>query len=223
MTPPPDDSLRTRASLLGRLRDLDDDRSWTEFYNLYERIVRGLARKRGLTEAEAEEVAQEVFKRIAETIQNFEPSPRPGAFRRWLFQLARWRADDKHRERGRLTVEPLAADSASTHSTNRGDRLAAPNDYDEQLEADARRHLVRAALRRLQNRISGRDSQIFQLLELDEWPVTKVAKFFDIKESHVYVVRSRVRELLRSEVARLRDRLDSEGLPPPPPDESRGN
>ncbi len=204
--PSPDDSLQTRASLLVRLRDLDDAESWNQFYRTYERAVRGLAKKRGLTEAEAEEVAQEVFKRIAETIHSFEPASRAGSFRRWLYQLARWRADDKLRERGRLVVEPLS--DPTTGIENSIQRIAAPDDVEEALETDARRQLIRVALDRLKQRVNPRDLQIFQLLIVDEWTVAKVAKFFRLTPASIYVVRHRVGRQLRVELASIQKRLN---------------
>ncbi len=205
-----DDSLQTRASLLKRLRDLDDAESWNRFYETYSRAVRGLARKRGLTNAEAEEVAQEVFKRIAETIHAFEPTERTGSFRRWLYQLARWRSDDKIRERGRLSVEPLA-DTHSSGLQPQAQKIAAPDDVEEALEADARRRLLQAALDRLRNRLNPRDLQIFHHLAIEEWPVTKVAGFYGIRPALVYVIRHRVGRQLRQELERIERQLRRTG------------
>lgn len=207
MNTPLEDSLRTSASLLGRLRDLDDADSWSEFYKTYERVVRGLARKRGLTDAEAEEVAQEVFKRIAETIHTFEPSERSGSFRRWLYQLARWRSDDKIRERGRLHTEPITG-SSSSQGSHVAHRVADPDDPLQQLEVEARRQLLAAGLERIQRRVSPRDLQIFQMFVLDEAPANKVAEFFGVSTNSVYVVRHRVGQQLRTELDNINKRLD---------------
>jgi RNA polymerase sigma-70 factor (ECF subfamily) len=208
MTPlfPTDDSLQTHASLLKRLRDLDDAESWSQFYRTYERAVRGLARKRGLSDAEAEEVAQEVFKRIAETIHSFEPASRAGSFRRWLYQLARWRADDKIRERGRIVYEPIGDPSTGLHET--AQRVISPEDVEEALESDARRELTHAALDRLRKKLNPRDLQIFQLLVVDEWPVSKVARFFRLSQASIYVVRHRVGRQLRAELEAIQKRLN---------------
>ncbi len=207
MNTSPEDSLRTSASLLGRLRDLDDSDSWSEFYHTYERVVRGLARKRGLTDAEAEEVAQEVFKRIAETIHTFERNERSGSFRRWLYQLARWRSDDKMRERGRISFEPIT-EGSSSKASHVAHRVADPDDPHQQLEADARRELLAAGLERIQRRVSPRDLQIFQMFVLDEIPASKVAEFFGITSNSVYVVRHRVGQQLRTELDNINKRLD---------------
>ncbi len=217
MNTPLEDSLRTSASLLGRLRDLDDAESWSEFYHTYERVVRGLARKRGLTDAEAEEVAQEVFKRIAETIHTFELSERTGSFRRWLYQLARWRSDDKMRERGRLATEPITGGSSSKGS-NVAHRVADPEDPHQQLEIEARRQLLASALERIKRRVSPRDLQIFQMFVLDETPANKVAEFFGVSANSVYVVRHRVGQQLRNELDNINKRIDLDAGRRPPED-----
>ena len=46
--------------------------SWAEFHRLYRRLVYGRARRAGLPHEDAEDVAQDVFKRVAETIHEFE-------------------------------------------------------------------------------------------------------------------------------------------------------
>ena len=45
------DSLVTRASLLGRLKNWEDAESWQEFTRTYSRLIRGVAIQAGLTEA----------------------------------------------------------------------------------------------------------------------------------------------------------------------------
>src|SRR5262245_30764292 len=84
-------SLQTRPSLLLRVRDWEDSSSWNEFYRLYRQLVYGCARRSGLAHADAEEVTQEIFKRVAETIHELDYDPQRGKFRSWLMTLARWR------------------------------------------------------------------------------------------------------------------------------------
>src|SRR5829696_555551 len=97
--PDPASTLRTRPTLLFRLQDWRDEASWSEFYRLYHNFIFGLARRSGLAHADAEEVTQDVFKRVAETIHEFESDPSRGTFRGWLATLTRWRIMDKHRAR----------------------------------------------------------------------------------------------------------------------------
>jgi RNA polymerase sigma-70 factor (ECF subfamily) len=50
------DSPVTRPSLLVRIRDLENQRAWEEFVEIYTPLVYGFGRKAGLQEADATDV-----------------------------------------------------------------------------------------------------------------------------------------------------------------------
>src|SRR5436190_20886073 len=93
------DSIPTRASLLGRLKNWDDQASWEDFARTYSRLIRGFAIQSGLTEEEAREVEQETLLCVAKTIRQFESNPERGTFKAWLLKLTRWRIADQFRKR----------------------------------------------------------------------------------------------------------------------------
>src|SRR5437868_385851 len=65
------DSIPTRQSLLARLKDVGDQESWREFFDTYWRLIHATALKAGLTQAEAEEVVQEVMIAAAKKMPEF--------------------------------------------------------------------------------------------------------------------------------------------------------
>ncbi|HEY0945802.1 MAG TPA: sigma-70 family RNA polymerase sigma factor [Opitutaceae bacterium] len=196
------DALRTRVSLLDRVKNLDDARSWEEFFHIYDRLVLGLARQRGLGHHEAEEVAQEVFKRVAQTIHEFERTPRPGSFRKWLFRLTRWRADDKKR-RERIPHAQSLESPERAGEPALSERLAAPPDPLFDLEVQTRLHLLETLFHQIAPSVPPRHLQIFQLLVVDGLPVERVAQLFQMNNAAIYVIKHRITARLREEVRRL--------------------
>src|SRR5436305_7131169 len=79
----------TRASLLIRIRDPHDTEAWRQFVQLYASVVYGFARKRGLQDADAADLMQDVLRAVANASGRLEYDPARGSFRNWLFTVTR--------------------------------------------------------------------------------------------------------------------------------------
>lgn len=79
----------TRASLLFRLRNSQDHEAWMEFVALYEPAAYRLLRRRGLQDADAREVVQELFLAVSRSIDHWDPAKERGSFRGWLRKVMR--------------------------------------------------------------------------------------------------------------------------------------
>ena len=88
-------SLQTRWSLIGRLKDMDDQQSWQEFFDAYWKLIYSVALKAGLSDAEAQEVVQETVISVAKKMPEFKADPAAGSFKSWLLTLTRWRIVDQ--------------------------------------------------------------------------------------------------------------------------------
>lgn len=203
---PENDTLLTSPTLLARLRVLDDSEAWREFLVRYERMIKGMARARGLSAEDSEDIAQEVFRRVAESIHTFQHHNQQGAFRSWLGQLAKWRVGDLQRQLRRAQTIPIPTPDPEDDT----DPVEYATDADPvaELEAATREELIRAALRRLQKRVKPASIQAFELLVIEGLPIFKVASMLQMSPGTLYVTKFRVARQLRDELAILRKELD---------------
>src|SRR5215831_16799864 len=60
--------IPTRATLIEKLKNWQDQASWQEFFDIYWRLIYCVARKAGLSEVEAQDVVQETLVSVAKHI-----------------------------------------------------------------------------------------------------------------------------------------------------------
>jgi RNA polymerase sigma-70 factor (ECF subfamily) len=194
------ESQNTRSSLLVRLRDPRDDLAWVEFTEIYRPFISDFARKRGLQEADVEDLAQEVFRAVARAIERYDPDPALGTFRGWLFRIT-----------NNLMINLLAAQSR--HPRGSGDTAfqrvfeEIPDDQtggDSVLfETEYRRHLLAWAARRARGSFSDAAWQAFWLTGVEGQPAARVAQSLGMSVGTIYQYKSRVVARIRREIERV--------------------
>jgi RNA polymerase sigma-70 factor (ECF subfamily) len=200
-------SLRTRPSLLFRVRSWEDSTSWGEFHRLYRKLVYGLARRSGLAHADAEDVTQDVFKRVAETIHQFESDPNRGTFRGWLMNLTRWRIADRFNAKPKHEYHSVRKHDDTGGRTATIERVPEEGSADADWEKEWQRHLLDAACERIAKRVKARHYQVFDLYIRQQWPVLKVAGELGINPASVYLIGHRLTKQLKAEVELLQGQL----------------
>jgi RNA polymerase sigma factor (sigma-70 family) len=211
--------IPTRASLLGRLKDWGDEKSWQEFFDTYWRLIYGVALKAGLSDAEAQDVVQETLLTVAKKVGQFKSDPALGSFKGWLLLITRRRIADQLEKRGKLpqtvqisgapgasAVPSASADDATRTSTLERVPDPATFNLDACWEEQWQKNLLRAATEKVKSVVSPKQFQIFELYVLREWPVGKVARVLSVSAGQVYLARHRVSRLLKQEIARLEKR-----------------
>jgi RNA polymerase sigma-70 factor (ECF subfamily) len=207
------DPIPTRHSLLNRLKDWGDQKSWQDFFDMYRQLIYNVAVKAGLSDAEAQEVVQETVIAVARKIGEFKADPARGSFSAWLMQLTRWRITDQWRKRGKGgqasclsasggTPAPLYDDTGSTGPIERiPDPAGAALDavWSEEWE----KHLMAAALERVKRQVSPRQFQMFDLHVLQKQSVQDTARTLQASVASVYMAKHRVARLVKKEVRKL--------------------
>jgi RNA polymerase sigma-70 factor (ECF subfamily) len=185
----------TRYSLVLRLRDREDEAAWAEFMDVYEPLVYRLARGKGLQDADARDVCQEVFRAVAGAIERWDPDPAKGKFRGWLFRITR-----------NLLVNFLAGQQRlrGTGSSSVQDMLEAQPAADPRAEAafatEFRRRAFHWAAEQVKKEFADATWQAFWRTGVEQRPIASVAGELGISVGAVYIARSRV-------IARLRERV----------------
>jgi RNA polymerase sigma factor (sigma-70 family) len=199
-----DELISTRTTLLERLKDWKDDSSWQEFFNIYSKLIRGVAIRSGLTVAEAEDVVQETMFAVVKHIPDFKYDRKVGSFKQWLLNMSRWRICDQFRRRGNLTTQ-LPSDVAG--ETKLLSILVDEKsvDFNEHWEAEWQKCVLDTAIKKVKTGLDTEKYQIFDFLINKQWPSEKVAKSFGISVNQVYVAKHRITELIKKEVERLKN------------------
>src|SRR5690606_23355846 len=105
-----DEFLRTRESLLVRLKSWDDQESWADFFQTYWRLIYSAALKAGLNDAQAQDVVQDTIIVVAKKMKDFTYDRAMDSFKGWLLYLTRKRIALEYRRKAQARVTSESAD-----------------------------------------------------------------------------------------------------------------
>ena len=97
---------KTRKSLIARLENWEDQRTWDDFYQTYWKLIYSVGIKAGLRHDEAFDTVQETILSIAKQSKKNLYDPDQGSFKTWLMNMTRWRINDQFRKRKKDTAMP---------------------------------------------------------------------------------------------------------------------
>lgn len=203
--------LPTRHTLIARLKNLEDKTSWAEFFELYGRLIFAVARGQGLSHQEAEDVVQEVVISVARKIDRFKPGREHGSFKAWLGRLIRWRIVDLVRRR---PAELRAADLKGLRPGTAGDSTTsllakvpdpAEDGFQRQWDAEWATEVEERAMARLKKRVQPSHYQVYQQHVIFGRSANEVAEAFGVPVARVYLIKSRLSQLLRKECLRFEE------------------
>ncbi len=192
------DSLGTPYTLLSRLNHPSAaskwKRAWLEFVDRYLPVIYAWCFKRGLQQADVEDVSQEVLKKLYVHFPKYKREK--GMFRAWLKTVANNALRDwfENQRRQKKRLEEYA-------------RMITPeaeNDLVDLLEIDRMRELLGLARTAVKGQCEGRVWEAFCLTEDDGLSAQAAAQKLEITVASVFKYRQRVKRRLETEVARIR-------------------
>ncbi len=192
----------TRITLLNRIRDIGDSEAWAEFATLYGPVVYGFARKRGLQDADAADLVQDVLRSVARNAARLEYDPKRGTFRGWLYTVARnkiFNFLNSQRNRARAV-----GDDGSDH--DRFDSLADKREDQEAIwELEYQRRLSTLAMDAVKHEFQPATWKAFWATSVDAKSAADIGRELGMTTGAVYVAKSRVLARLREKVTELQD------------------
>ncbi|MCE2959540.1 MAG: sigma-70 family RNA polymerase sigma factor [Akkermansiaceae bacterium] len=197
---------KTRKSLIARLDNWEDQRTWDEFYQTYWRLIYAVAIKAGLRSEEAFDCVQETILSIAKQSKKQLYDPEQGSFKTWLMNMTRWRINDQFRKRKKDTAM-FEGEWADDRKTAVIDRVEDPNgDVLERLwDVEWKQGIADAALSRVKAQVSPKQYQIFDYYVIRQWDADKVQKKLNVSMAQVYLAKHRVGAVLKKELAKLEE------------------
>jgi RNA polymerase sigma factor (sigma-70 family) len=188
------ESPETRLSLIVRLKDRGDQEAWSEFLEIYRPLVYRLAIAKGLQDADAEDVTQQVFASLAQAVERWQPDADRARFRTWLTTVAR-----------NATLNALTRrvpDRASGETAERAllAEYVGPAADSQLMLAESRREIFQWAARRVRGEFEPATWDVFWLTAVEGRQVNEVAEITGKQPGAIYAARSRVMKRLKQVV-----------------------
>ena len=190
----------TRPSLLVRIRDARDREAWGQFVEVYAPLVYDMARRRGLQDADAADLTQDVLRSVAGAIGRLDYDPRRGTFRSWLFTVTR-NALNTFFEAQRRVPRGSGDSAVQDWLANQPDSADESVVWDREYE----RRLLDVAAEQVRLEFEDATWQAFWRTAVEGRPAREVAEGLGMSVGAVYIARSRVLSRIKEKVAQLRD------------------
>ncbi len=206
------DSIPTRQTLLARLKDWGDEESWREFFDLYWRLIHTAGLRAGLTDAEAQDVVQEVMLAAARKMPGFTYEPDKDSLKGWLLAVTRWKVADQFRKREKPgQPQPNAFPDRLNEETQRTPTVERVPDPGALVlegiwDAEWRENLLRTALDRVKRRANPAQYEMYYLHVVRRLSARETARALGVSTAAVHLAKHRVGKMLTAEVKRLERR-----------------
>lgn len=186
----------TQVALLERVGRTDDQRSWAQLVACYRPLIYSYCRRRGLQDADAQDVVQNVLCRVQRAIPKFRYERRQGRFRSWLGTIT-LREIRRHlrrceRAQGLHAIRPPAS---AFVGSDQGEQASWTDQYNA--------FVLELALQSVRREFDRQTWLVFDRVWLRDQLPSAVARELDLNPAWVYKAKFRVLTRLKTEVARL--------------------
>ena len=187
----------TQVSLLLRVSDPTDHEAWERFVGIYHPMIYRMARRRGLQDADAQDLSQKVLTSVSDRISTWQHDPDRGRFSTWLTTVTRNAIIDSLR---RIRPETSSGGSSVIRMIKR--LPATEVTLDRELHREYRRQMFRRAALEIRQEVETQSWSAFWMTAVEAVPIVDVAEHLGMSVGAVYAVRSRVMRRFKERIAR---------------------
>jgi RNA polymerase sigma-70 factor (ECF subfamily) len=182
----------TTTQVLEDLKELNDTLAWTSLRDHFYPVILKFAKTLGLSEADAEDAAQETMLAFLKAFRDGKYDREKGRLSHWLFGVAKRTIMDFCK---RLPREHFIADN--TTGTSFWDKIADDNSIRHTWDTEWRCMVLERCLQQARRELDQKVFRAFELYALLQKPIEEVCKTLGMSRNAVYIAKSRVLSKLR--------------------------
>ena len=195
----------TRSSVLKAVADTSNEKAWKRLFDLYAGFVFSIARSKGLTITDSDDIVQNVFVDLARNLPQFNYDRTKGRFRSYLIGLVNWRVTDKLRA-GKRDV-----DFKSQYGEDMKGAVA--EDDGSFLENEWRAAAMEEALRRIKDEVNSDHFAAFVASTIEGQDTETVMNLYSITRDNLYQIRKRLTLKLKEATQAVLEEMDNPSTP----------
>jgi RNA polymerase sigma-70 factor (ECF subfamily) len=195
----------TRSSVLKAVADTSNEKAWKRLFDLYAGFVFSIARSKGLSITDSDDIVQNVFVDLARNLPQFNYDRTKGRFRSYLIGLVNWRVTDKLRA-GKRDI-----DFKSQYGEDMKGAVA--EDDGSFLEDEWRAAAMEEALRRIKDEVNPDHFAAFVASTIEGQDTETVMNLYSITRDNLYQIRKRLTLKLKEATQAVLEEMDNPSTP----------
>jgi RNA polymerase sigma factor (sigma-70 family) len=193
----------TRKTLLQRVRNQHDEKSWAELVEVYRRYIYSVIRSLEVSEHDADDIIQQVFIKLWDKLPGMDPSEII-RFRSLLARITKGCTIDFIRKRS--TQAEKLKEAARDETLNYLNAIQLP-EIDQIAEQRWELFLSNMALDNVESQCSAKAISVFRM-SLNGISAQEISDELELEISSVYRLKTRVKNQLIQEIEHLRKELE---------------
>ena len=194
----------TRSSVISAVADTENAAAWNRLFDLYAGFVYSIVRRKGLNDADADDIVQMVFADLARNLPSFKYDREKGRFRPYLAALVKWRVIDR--------LKAVRRDADLKADFMEEAKSAATTEDEDFEEREWQSAAMEETLRRIKPEVRPEHYAAFVASAVEGQDTDVVTKLYGISRDSLYQIRKRLTVKLREKLAEVRAEMDAPSI-----------